>query len=273
MATTKTVKHDLIPYRSGVVIITPIGTNGNPDYSKSYSTARPFLTSTQLTTTKEYETLPNGNGSDKDYPTSEKHNFAVVTQVYDYTFHNIVAGREVVETLKPVPRDTTITVKKVLEAYEVDLTANEPAPMEDGKYYFIVKDVNGNKLEQTTEEATAGKFKYDSGTKKLSFSADAENLSFSLTYWVAAKEAVAYKSSALPKNQEFLIETFGELQSAETGELFMKQTRLERVTVSGDIPDITKQKSINAPITYNFQTAPMPVGESVLYESLSKFQK
>lgn len=263
---TNTIKKDMIPYRAGVVIIAPI-VNGKPDYAKAYSTARDFLTSTQITTSKEYETLPNGNGSDKDYPTSETHNLAVVTQTYDYEFHSMISGKEKVVSAKPVPVDRTFTVSGS-ETYEVDLTDDEPAAMEDKKYYFIIKDSNGNKLQETTETVATGQYKYDSMTKKLSFFSDMANATVNVVMWKAVTDIVEFKSSPTPQNKEFLIETFGEVQSAATGEIFYRRTRLERATVTGDIPDMMKQKSINAPITYNFATAPMPVGESVLTESM-----
>ena len=58
MATTKTVRNDLIPAKAGCVRITPYKTDGTLDSAKAYTTKRNYLTSTQVTITRTSETLP-----------------------------------------------------------------------------------------------------------------------------------------------------------------------------------------------------------------------
>lgn len=261
------VKNDLIPLKAGIVRIIPLDSENNPIYSKAYTTRRSFLTSMVITTTRTSETLPNGNGSDKDYPTDEKYNLSLVTQVYDPKFHSLVAGMRPVETPRPIPHDTTITVKKVLEAYEVDLTKEEPAALEDGKYYFEIRDSAGNPLEQTEASPSEGKFKYDADTHKLSFDATAENKSYSCVYYVAATGGEAYEADPILKNKVFQIEVYAESQSADTGEIIQRTAIMYRAAVTGDLPNIATQKSINSPITYTFSSAPVPAGMSPFYQS------
>lgn len=266
MATTN-VRNDLIPLKSGIVRLIPLDANGDPIYKAAITTQRNFLTSTQVTTTRASETLPNGNGSDKDYPTDEKFNLALVTQIYDPKFHNTLAGSVTAGAVLPIPYDTTITVTNNADAYEVDLTEKEPAASPDGKYYFEIRDSYGNLLEQVDTTVAEGKFKYDSDTKKLSFDASAENKSYSCVYYVAATGGEAYESNPILSNPQFMIEVYGEMQSANYGGTVLLHERMLRATVSGDLPNVTSQKSISAPITYNFASAPVPQGKSAFYQA------
>ena len=265
----KTIRNDLIPLKSGIVRITPIGTDGNPIYKQCVTTKREFLTSTQVTTTRTSETLPNGNGSDKDFPTDEKYNLALVTQTYDPIFHAAVAGMVAVSAAGPILYDTTITVPLKTD-YSVDLTEKEPAKSADDKVHMEVRDSYGNLMEQTDSAVSEGKFKYDSDTKKISFDASAAGKSFSVVYYVTPTEAIAYKSNPVLQSPTFMVEVFAETRSAETGETVHYYSRMTRATVSGDLPNVTSQKSINATYTYNFASAPVPQGVSAFYESFSK---
>ena len=265
----KTVRNDIIPTKSGIVRVTPLDVNGNPDRTKAYTTKRDFLTSTQITTTRASETLPNGNGSDKDYPTDEKHNLALVTQTYDPKFHNVISGSRIVETPLPVLRDISFTVLENESNYEIDLTENPPVANEDKKFYLEIRDTYGNLLEQTDSEVSDGKFKYDAGTKKITFDASAANKFFTCVYYVAGTSGEAYEANPILRNNQFMIEVMAETQSAETGEIIKYYAKMPRAVVSGDIPCVTSQKSINAPITYNFSSAPVPVGVSAFYKSFT----
>lgn len=267
-APTKKVKNDLIPLKAGIVRLTPLDAESNPIYSKAITTKRNFLTSTAITTTRTSETLPNGNGSDKDFPTDEKYNLALVTQTFDPKFHNTAAGMLVVASPKPILRDTTITVGGA-EDYSVDLTENEPAAMEDGKYYFEIRDAYGNAWEQTDAATESGKFKYDKMTKKLSFDATAANKQFSLVYYVAGTNGEAYEANPILQNPQFMLEIFGETQSAESGQTVQYYAKMPRAVVTGDLPNVTTQKSINAALTYNFSSAPVPQGMSAFYQSFT----
>ena len=264
----KNVRNDLIPLKAGIVRITPLDANGNPEYKNAVTTQRNFLTSTQVTTTRTSETLANGNGSDKDFPTDEKFNLALVTNIFDQKFHNVVAGNKVASEILPVLYDTTITVPGSAE-YTVDLTDKEPAASPDGKYYFEIRDSYGNALEQVDDSVAEGKFKYDSDLKTLTFDASSANMSYSCVYYVAAANGEAYESNPILSNPQFMIEVYGEMQSANYGGTTLLYERMLRATVSGDIPNVTSQKSISSPITYNFASAPVPQGKSAFYQSFT----
>lgn len=273
MATQNKVRPDLIPLKAGVVRLTPLDANGNPIYDKSYTTKREFLTSTQITTTRTSETLPNGNGSDKDFPVDEKHNLALVTQVYDKKFHAMVAGFEDVDIPKPSIYDTTIVPDS---SGEVDLTGDhEPvaAPSDpDGKIRFEIRDSFGNLLEEVSSEVSdSTQYKYDSDTKKLTFDTSLANVALSCVYYesVQDKGGVAYQASPTLKQNRFQVEVFAETRSADTEEEVRYYSCMYRATPSGDIPQVTTQKSLSSPITYNFQSAPVPVGMSPYYVSFT----
>lgn len=266
---TKTVRNDLIPAKSGIVRITPYNTDGTLAPEKAYTTKRNFLTSTQITITRTSETLPNGNGADKDYPTDEKYNLAVVTQTFDPKFHNIISGSIIVASPEPILYDTSVTVPSS-GTYEVDLTDNEPVAAHGSSAPVIeVRDVYGNQLTSTDSTVAEGQYKYDSDTKKLSFDASAAGQTFTLVYYVASTDGEAYQADTVLKNPEFMIEVFAETQSAESGETILYNARITRGVVSGDIPHVMTQKSINNAITYNFSSAPVAQGQTAFYDSFT----
>lgn len=264
---TKTVYGDLIPLKAGICRITPLDDKMVPIYPQAITTKRDFLTSSQFSTTRTSETLPNGNGSDKDYPTDEKHNLALVTQTYDPRFHRAFSGDQVVETPEPILFDTSVTVPSA-DAYEVAITENEPVAADDGKYYIEVRDVYGNTLEQD-ETPAEGKYKYDSDLKKLTFDASAAGQTFTVYYYIAGTTGEAYQANPILKNTVYQVEVMGEMQSAETGKTIRYYAKMPRATATGDVPRVMTQKSINSTMTYNFASAPVPQGTSPYYESFT----
>lgn len=269
MATSKQVRNDLIPLKAGIIRIIPLDENGDPKFAEAVTTQRNFLTSTQVTTTRTSETLANGNGSDKDYPTDEKYNLALVTNIFDQKFHNTLAGSKIVESPMPILYDTTVTVPAESE-YTVDLTAHEPVASSDGKIHIEIRDTYGNLLEQVDASVAEGKFKYDSDLKTLTFDTSSAGKSYSCVYYVAGTAGEAFESSPILANPQFMVEVYGEMQSANYGGTTLMYERILRATVSGDLPNVTSQKSISAPITYNFASAPVPQGKSAFYQSFTQ---
>lgn len=268
MADTKQVRNDLIPLKAGIVRLTPLDANGNPIYAQAITTKRQFLTSTQITTTRSSETLPNGNGSDKDFPTDERHTLALTTQTYDPKFHSMLSGSDKVENPTPILHDTTITPNDTgsvtFTGSDVPVAApNDP----DSKIWFEIRDAYGNLLNETEDTVTATTYKYDADTKTLTFASTMANIALSCVYYVAATSGEAYQASPILRNKQFQIEVFGEMQSADYGDITQYYAKMPRATVSGDIPRVTSQKSISAAITYNFQSAPVPQGMSAFYDS------
>lgn len=269
MATPKKVRNDLIPMKAGIVRVTPLDANGNPITEKAYSTKRDFLTSTQVTTTRTSETLANGNGSDKDFPTDEKYTLALVTNTYDPKFHKMISGDLSEESPEPVLFDTTISVPSETP-YEVDLTDNPPVASADGKFYLEIRDSYGNAFTQADATVESEyQFKYTDSTHKLTFHESAAGLNLSCVYYIAGTNGEAYKSNPILQNPQFQIEIMGETRSADTGESIRYYAKMLRGVVSGDIPRVTTQKSISNAITYNFASAPVPQGLSAFYDSFT----
>lgn len=269
MATTPNkVRDDLIPLKAGIVRLTPLDANGNPIYAEAITTKRQFLTSTQITTTRTSETLPNGNGSDKDFPTDERHTLALVTQTYDPKFHAMLSGSETVTSPAPILHDTTV-VPDDTGAFTFTKDIPVAAPNDpDSKIWLEIRDAYGNLLTETSETTvTDTNYKYDADTKTLTFATSLANVALSCVYYVAGTGGDAYQSSPILKNKQFQVEVFGEMQSADYGDITQYYARMPRATVSGDIPRVTSQKSISAAITYNFQSAPVPQGMSAFYDS------
>lgn len=269
MANSTKVPNDIIPAKAGLVRVIPVKTDGTLDRANAYTTKRNFLTSTQVTITRTSETLPNGNGSDKDYPTDEKYNLAVVTQTYDPKFHSMISNKEKVTTPRPRLYDTSITVPATT-AYEVDLTDNEPVAVDgEAKPVLEIRDQYGNLLTVTDSTVSEGSYKYDPDTKTLTFDASAAGLTFSAVYYVASTGADGYQASPILRSPQFQIEIMAETQSADTGEIVYYNAVMTRAVVSGDIPNVTSQKSINNAITYNFTTAPVAQGVSAFTETFT----
>jgi hypothetical protein len=257
---------DIIPYRAGIVRITPLDEYGRPQYDKAHTTKRNFLTSTQITTSRTSETLANGNGQDKDYPTNETHTLAIVTNTYDEDFHKLISG-DVESDPLPMLFDTTIQTKEGSYTFEDD---EVPVASDDGSIHIEAHDAAGNCITETTDAVSSTTFKYDADTKTITFDKSLDETDISLVYYIAATDAVAVSSSPVLKNPQFRIEVFGEVQSAESGTIINYQAQLYRATVSGDIPRVMTQKSISNAITYNFQSAPVPEGVSVLRQQFTE---
>lgn len=266
MATNKKVKNDLIPLRAGVVRIIPLDAASKPIYDKAYTTNRQFLTSTQVNTTRTSETLANGNGSDKDYPTDERYTLALVTNTYDPKFHAVISG-DVEATPVAILKDTTIIPANGSYVFK---DGDVPVESDDGVVHMEVRDSFKNLLTDAgTSELSADTYKYDPDTKTITFDSSRDNTEISVVYYVAGTDGEAYQSSPILQSKQFRIEIYGETQSAETGQQIKYFARMLRATVSGDLPRVTTQKSISAPITYNFQSAPVPEGMSAFYESFT----
>ncbi len=267
------VRNDNIPLKAGILRVTLLDENGDPMYSNPYTTQRNFLTSTAVSVTRASETLANGNGSDKDFPTSETYTLTLVSNIFDQKFHNYLAGSITPPKILPILWDTTVTVPPAAP-YEVDLTPKPPVAMDDGKIYFEIRDSYGDLLTPPEAEATlaAGNYTYDADTKKLTFDASAAGKSFSCVYNVSGEGGEAFASNPILLSPQFRIEVYGEMQSANYGGTTLLYELMPRATVTGDLPNATTQKSISAPITYTFASAPVPQGVSAFYQSFTPQQ-
>lgn len=264
----KFVPNNLIPMKSGIVRTTPYNEIFIPQFDSSYTTRREFLTSTQVSTAQETEELPNGNGANKTFITGRQHNFALVTQTYDPKFNQSISGDMIVSTLRPILHDTSIVVgtdgSYVFQSDEAPV-----ASLEDNKIHFEIRDNFGNRFTETEDAPTPETFKYDADTKTLTFDATLANATLSCVYYVADENGEATETSPILRSRVFLLEVFGEMRTADTEQPVMYYARMPRATVSGDLPRVTTQKSISAPLTYNFQSAPVPQGMSDFYESFT----
>ena len=135
-----------------------------------------------------------------------------------------------------------------------------------------IKDSFGNRFERVDSSNVSGelKYHYDEDTHTITVAEQYNGMELNCVHYVESDEFVAYKSNPNLQNKQFMVEVFGETQSAHTGEIYNHYARISRATVSGDIPGFTSQKSISAPITYTCQSTPVPVGTSVFVEKFTK---
>lgn len=284
MAKTTTVRKDLIPYRAGTVVLTPLDANMKPDYTRSVATEYTYLASTQTSVTKETETLESGNGSNKDIPTSETYTVTITANAFNPVFHNAAAGR--IETLP----DSTLMKDEF--TFNLPATPNtdedgagtyleirfgagkdhetEPAPDADGNYNFVVEDSYGNPLVRM-DTPQFGAYSYDPEDKALQFSTEYANAAIRVIYNYNEPNALVYQSDPILKISEFRLDIFGITQSAGGGESYKVETTLERCSVTGDLSEQPTQKSRSAPITYTFASTPVPAGVSVYTQKFAPY--
>ncbi len=275
MAKSTQIRKDILPYRAGVVRLIPLDENMSPDYDHAVATNHDFLQSTQIVETRTMETLENGNGASKDYPTNVTYTATVVANIDNVLFHNLAAGRiEELPNTVLAPDEFVFTLPKAHaegETLEIKFGAGqdhetEPAPDKNGNYNFTIEDSYGNVLTQRSQLEN-GAYKYDADTKALQFSDDYLGQKMRIIYDYAAKDALSYRNDPILKNREFRLEIYGLVQSAQTGDVYRVIQSLERCAVTGDITDQATQISKSAAITYTFATTPVPEGESVYYKT------
>lgn len=264
----KTLFRDMIPYRAGIVRITPLDSNFEPIYDKAYTTARDFLTSTQRSTSYSYETFHTSNGDACDYITQRRENITLTTQIYDPRFDALVSGKELVGTEMLSIRDIEISIPAGSTSYIFNDTLAYPAASSDGKVYLEIRDANGNKYDRVYTSPSEYQYRYNQSTYSLEFSPQNCARVFSCVYYIKNQNQEAYASITTLKNKLFMIEAFGEMQSASNGIKQVCYTCIKRATVSSDITGITRQKSIDNKITYSFSSAPVKRGESPCIEMI-----
>lgn len=267
--TTKVTK-SLVPYEAGVAIVTPLDANKRPDYIRSVATQYNFMQSTQMSETRTTEELENGNGQNKTLVTGVTYNLSVVANALNIVFHNTVAGR--IETLPDktlVMDEFTWFLPSVAPEEGLTITfgvdgdqPKEPAADENGDYWFIVEDSYGNPLVRL-DTPEFGAYSWDKDLKQLRFSDEYAGAAIRVIYRYTSTNSIRYDSNPILSQPEFQIDIFGVTVDAETDKKFKVHERLLRATQTGDLSGMATQKSRSAPITYTFQSAPVPSGTSV----------
>lgn len=256
----------MIPYRSGIVRITPLDSKFSPIHEQAYTTSRDFLTSTQRGTTYSYETFHNASGEASDYIATRRETLALTTQIYDPRFDAIVSGKELSTTELTTLRDVQFFLPKGSTKCIFNDTLAYPAQSSDGKFHFEVRDSYGNLYEQVDGTPSENQYKYIPSLYSIEFSPKDYDRVFTCVYYTKNQNQEAYSYSPFFKNKVFMIEAFGEMQCASNGVKQMCYTCIKRATISGEISGITRQKSISNAITYNFYSAPVKRGESACIE-------
>lgn len=277
-ARTTLVRKDLIPYNAGVAILTPLDANKKPMYERSVATQYDFLTSTQTSVTHTTEALANGNGQDKDFIIDERYTITVIGNTFNPVFHGVVTGRmETLPTKELIPEQVTYNLAASVgdSGGNLEITFGPgkdfeqiPAQDSDGKYNFIVEDSYGNPLTRA-ETPVFGAYSYDSDTKALQFSKEYVNASIRVIFWTEDANSIRYDNNPILQQPEYQLQIFGITTSAGTDQKYRVVTTIKRCTATGDITDQTTQKSKSAPITYTFQSTPVPEGVSVYSQIFS----
>lgn len=279
-AKTTTVQKRLIPYRAGAAAVTPLDDNMRPIYTQSVMTEETFIASTQTSVTNEVETIESGNGSNVDVVTSETYTVTVTTNAYNPVFHNMVAGRLEYLPTSTIMKDTfthNLPAAPTGEETYLEITfgagkdhETEPAPDPDGNYNFVVEDSYGNPLKRM-DTPQFGAYSYDVEGKALQFSTEYANAEIRVAYDYNEKNALVYKSDPILKRKLFKIDIFGISRDAVGGTTYRYETTIERAYLTGDLTEMPTQASANSPMTYTFNSAPVPTGVSVYTQKLAPY--
>ena len=267
----KSVPGQIIPLMAGFCRVTELDAAGSPMYDKAVTTKREFVISTQSNKTSNFETLPNGNGQDKDFPVDNTWTLAVATNTYDRAFHSALDDSKDAVAPRAILHDTTIvpTAGASVAEYTFADEAMYPVASADEKYHFEIRDEHGNLLKETQGSPTTDDYKYENASHKLTLPEAYVNKPLSVVYYINGASGVGYEAPTILRNKQFMIEVGGEVQDPNTGEQARYYSCLTRATVSGDLPGVTTQKQITNTITYNFKSAPVPVGVVPFYESFT----
>lgn len=264
------ISNQLLPYEAGLVRLTPLDANKQPMYERAVVTPWEYLTSTQWGISSTSETVANGNGQDGEFITSKSYTLTVNGNVFSPIFHGVAAG--LIETFQDtalMPEQITWTLgseaSPTITFGASKNVAKEPAKDEKGNYHFVVQDNKGNVLTKTSN-AELGTFVYDEDTKTMKFSDDYKNMTMTITFDYSDTNVVEYSADPVLRNPEFLVETYGLVQDASTGETFRVYRSLLRAKISGDLNSQAMQKERSAGLTYTFVSSPVPKGVSPFIE-------
>lgn len=280
MAKTSKIVQDQIPYRAGIVVVTPLDVNDRPDYTKSVATTENFLASTQVTTARTTENIETGNGGTMEFVNTETHTLNITGNTFSPIFHAVVAGqieefpqKELVLDRQEVSLPTTLN-----EGADLQITfgttgeiKREPGADADGNYNFIVNDSYGNDLVRTDSTPEKGSYKYDADKKAIILSDDYKGATMRIVYWYEDTGTVTYRSNPIIQNKKFRVQTLG-LTQDDKGNTYKVMETLERATVSGDLTEQAKQVSRSAQVSYAFVTAPVPEGVSAYKKTMTLYQ-
>lgn len=270
-AKTTNVRKDLLPYKPTAVIIIPLDVNSNPMNERAIMTDPSFLASAQFSVSQTNETITTTDGSTMNIPTGEVYTATITTNAVNPVFHNAIAGR-----LEYIPDKTLM--KKIVSANLPSVSSEtggylelvfgqdalkgiEPAA-DNGKYNFIVEDSYGNPLVRR-DTPEFGAYSYDVEGKVLQFSSEYANANIRIAYDEEVKDALVYKNNPILKTNMFKIIAFGYERSAVGSAVYLHETTLERVYRTGDLSELPMQSTASAPMTYTFNSAPVPVGTSI----------
>lgn len=266
----KTLFRDLIPYRAGIVRVTPLDSNFNPIYDKSYTTDRDFLTSTQRSTSYSYETFYNSNGDPTDYISQRRENLTLTTQIRDPRFEALISGKEL--AIQPIPFlvDLSFYVDPHSSYYQFQNPSSYPNESNDKHIHIEIRDVFGNRYVESSSPRSENEFKYDQAQHRIEFFPTDSTRLLHCSYYTVGSEQESYEHESIIKNNVFMVEAYGEVQSASSGEKQACYTCIKSCTLSGELSGLALQKSINNSISYTFASYPFKRGESPCTEIFGK---
>lgn len=275
MAKTTKVRKDIIPFKPVAVELAPLDDNMRPIATQAVLTDPSFLSSVQFSVAETTEQITTADGSTIDIPTGRNYTATVITNAYNPVFHNFVAGN-----LEYLPSETLMsdifthnlpaTVGEDEDYLQITFGTGKdhevvPAADESGNYNFVVEDSYGNPLVRM-DTPQFGAYSYDVEAKALQFSTEYANAQIRVKYSYSEKEALVYKSDPILKNRLFQLTAIGIDRSATGSATYRREAILLRVYRTGDLADLPYQSSANAPITYTFNSAPVPNGVSIYTE-------
>ncbi len=273
MAFTPTsVPNDLIPYNAGIAVFREIaadGTKGTP-----YATNYDFVISATVSTSRETDTLTNGNGSDKEYPSSETQNLALVVNTYNELLHAVLSGRSFTIGTQLLSFSQTIGItKNSSDAYVYTFTDTTVFPDSDSTADMFVMNTYNQPFEQVSSATSIadGQFYYDSDTKTITVASTYEDTNLTCVFKYKSTTAIISETKSVLVNPSFEITLIDIMQSAATSAKYNRTRVLGSASITGDLPEAPSQKDINTSMTYNFATDTSSNGSTRFTETISEY--
>lgn len=270
MAVTKNViSPSLLPLQGATLKLTPYKPDGSLDYPQAIMNNKSIAGTLSISKTVTSDTIANERGDDLELPNTRKFNVVVNMNSFDPLFHDAITDK-VVTVSSDTALMSKVESKNVIKSGTVgsevyDITVEKtPVVDENGVMVFHVEDAQGNVYQkvETAVGITEGQYSVDALTKKISFAAEDSGKLMTIQYLYAGTKVREAKENPLMVTKFYQMEIMDTVRSADDGSLYNSYAKFEKVQVTGDINELSKQKSPNSPMAYNFTTAPIPVGKS-----------
>lgn len=269
MAGKNAISPSVFPLQGATIKLTPFNDQGGLDYANAIMNNKGIAGTLTITKTVTADTIQNERGDNLELPNDRKFNIGINMNSMNVLFHDKITSK-LVETSSSTAimakTETKIVTKSGTTGSEVyDITLEKtPVVNEQNVLGTYVEDNKGNVFERVDSAAalTEGQYYVDTTTKKVSFTVADNNKEITIQYYYTGTNVRVSKENPLLVTKFFQLEIMDKLRGESDGSIINSYTKIPKVQITGDVSELAKQKSPNAPVAYSMTTAPIPVGVS-----------